>query len=107
MNAAWAVPPLGGLIDLPTCRLAGAGKGAMPRPFTIPGLGGMPTAGKAPGSGILFTGRSPHAIPGVTLPVAVLLTAPRLRSPRHPARQTAWSLGDGFRVKNQALVGAY
>ena len=53
----------------------------------------MPTVGKAPGSGILSTGREPHAIHGVTLPVAVILTAHRLRSPLHPARQTASSLG--------------
>jgi len=49
----------------------------------------MPTVGKAPGSGILFTGREPHAIPGVTLPFAVILTAHRLRSPLPAARQTA------------------
>jgi len=54
----------------------------------------MPTVGKAPGSGILSTCRSPHAIPGVTLPFAVILTAHRFRSPRHPARQTAWGLGE-------------
>ena len=57
-----------------------------------PGRWCMPTVGKAQGSGILSTGRSPHAIPGVTLPVAVILTAHRFRSPRHPARQTAWGL---------------
>ena len=74
---------------LPTCRLAGAGKGAMTRPFTIPGLGGMPAVGKAPSSGVLSTGREPHAIPGVALPFAVILTAHRLRSPLRPARQTA------------------
>ena len=83
------MPPAVGLGDLPTYRLAGAGKGAMPRPFTIPGLGGMPAAGKAPACGALFTGRSPHAIPGVALPFAVILPAHRLRSPLRPARQTA------------------
>ena len=66
----------------------------MPRPFTIPGLGRMPTAGKAPGCGSSFTGREPHAIHGVTLPVAVILTAHRLQSPLHPARQTAAGIGE-------------
>ena len=91
-NAARAVPSCVGWGDLPTRRLAGAGKGAMPRPFTIPGLGGMPAAGKAPACGALFTGRSPHAIPGVALPFVVLLTAHRFRSPLRPARQTARTL---------------
>jgi len=54
----------------------------------------MPTVGKSPGSGVLSTSREPHAIPGVTLPFAVILTAHRFRSPRHPARQTASSFGD-------------
>ncbi|GAB3216008.1 hypothetical protein GCM10027295_16600 [Pseudaeromonas pectinilytica] len=54
----------------------------------------MPTAGKAPGYGSSFTGREPHAIPGVKLPLAVILTAHRLQPPRPPARQTAWSLGE-------------
>ncbi|GAB3229876.1 hypothetical protein GCM10027295_22980 [Pseudaeromonas pectinilytica] len=49
----------------------------------------MPTAGKAPRSGPLSTGREPHAIPGVTLPLPVILTAHRLRSPLPSARQTA------------------
>ena len=49
----------------------------------------MPTAGKAPGFGSSFTGREPHAIHGVTLPFAVILTAHRLQPPLHPARQTA------------------
>ena len=53
----------------------------------------MPTVGKAPSSGILSTGREPHAIPGVTLPLTVILTAHRLRSPLHPARQTALIIG--------------
>ena len=76
--------------------VGGGGKGAKgPAPLT-PGRWFMPTVGKAPSSGILFTGREPHAIHGVTLPFAVILTAHRLRSPRHPARQTASSLGDEF-----------
>ena len=53
----------------------------------------MPTAGKAPGSGSSFTGREPHAIPGVTLPFAVILTAHRLQLPLHPARQTSAGFG--------------
>jgi hypothetical protein len=53
----------------------------------------VPTAGKAPGSGSSSTGREPHAIPGVTLPFAVILTAHRLHPPLHPAQQTALSLG--------------
>ena len=75
--------------DLPTYRLAGAGKGALTRPFTIPGLGGMPAAGKAPSYGPCSTGRSRHAIPGAVLPFAVILTAHRLRLTLRPARQTA------------------
>ena len=89
------MPPAVGLSDLPTCRLAGAGKGAMPRPFTIPGLGGMPTAGKAPDSGSSFSGREPHAIHGVTLPFAVILTAHRLQPPLHPARQRLLASASG------------
>ena len=89
IGAAWAVPPRVGWGDLPTCRLAGAGKGALTRPFTIPGLGGEPAAGKAPSYGPCSTGRSRHAIPGLALPFAVILTAHRLRSPLRPARQTA------------------
>jgi hypothetical protein len=53
----------------------------------------MPTVGKTPSSGILSTGREPHAIHGVTLPFAVILTAHRLRSSLHPARQTALIIG--------------
>ena len=118
MGIAWTVPPLVGNDGLPTSRLAGAGKGPKPRlrppwlriplglsmpsrqigagiinPVQIPiwplDLGGMPTAGKAPSCGLLSTGRSRHDIPGVTLPLTVILTAHRLRSPRRPARQTA------------------
>ena len=54
----------------------------------------MPTAGKAPGSGSSFTGREPHAIHGVTLPFAVILTAHRLQSPHPSARQTAAGFGE-------------
>ena len=54
----------------------------------------MPTVGKAPRSGPLFTGREPHAIPGVTLPLPVILTAHRLRSPLPSARQTALGFCD-------------
>ena len=59
----------------------------------------MPTVGKTPGSGILSTGREPHAIHGVTLPFAVILTAHRLQSPRRPARQTAQDLV----IRNQKI----
>ena len=52
----------------------------------------MPTVGRAPSSGILSTGREPHAIPGVTLPFAVILTAHRLHPSLHPAQQTALGL---------------
>jgi len=52
----------------------------------------MPTAGKTPGFGILSTGREPHAIHGVTLPLTVILTVHRLHSTRHSARQTARTL---------------
>ena len=83
--------PSAGTICQPA--VGGGGKGAKgPAPLT-PGRWFMPTVGKAPGSGILSTGREPHAIHGVTLPFAVILTAHRLRSPLHPARQTASGLG--------------
>jgi hypothetical protein len=58
-----------------------------------PAAGRMPAVGKAPSSGILSTGQERHAIPGVTLPFAVILTAHRLRSPLPSARQTASGLG--------------
>jgi len=54
----------------------------------------MPTAGKAPSCGLPFTGREPHAIPGVTLPLPVILTAHRLCASLHSARQTASGLGE-------------
>lgn len=57
-----------------------------------PAAGCKPTAGKAPSCGLLFTGRSPHAIPGVALPLTVILTAHRLRSTLRPAQQTARTL---------------
>jgi len=59
----------------------------------------MPTAGKAPCSGSSSTGREPHAIHGVTLPFAVILTAHRLHPSLHPAQQTALGLGVASRVK--------
>jgi len=40
------------------------------------------------------TGREPHAIPGVTLPLPVILTAHRLHSTRPSARQTASGFGE-------------
>ena len=82
------VPPrrLGRFANLP---LAGAGQGGKGLPLGNPGPWRMPTVGKAPGSGILSTGREPHAIHGVTLPFAVILTAHRLQSPHPAARQTA------------------
>jgi len=89
-DLAGSAPPAEGICQP---AVGGGGKGAKgPAPLT-PGRWFMPTVGKAPGSGILSTGREPHAIHGVTLPFAVILTAHRLRSPRHPARQTAWGLG--------------
>jgi hypothetical protein len=96
-TADWPVPtwPFPPWSAMAICQPAvgGGGKGAKgPAPLT-PGRWFMPTVGKAPCSGVLSTGREPHAIPGVALPVAVILTAHRLRSPRHPARQTAWSFG--------------
>ena len=54
-------------------------------PIWPPDLGGVPTAGKAPDCGPIFAGRSRHAIPGLALPFAVILTAHRLRSPLRPA----------------------
>ena len=72
--------------------LAGAGQGGKGLPLDNPGPGFLPTAGKAPSCGLPFTGREPHAIPGVTLPFAVILTAHRLRLTLRPARQTARAL---------------
>jgi hypothetical protein len=57
-----------------------------------PAAGRMPTDGKAPSCGLPFTGREPHAIHGVTLPLTVILTVHRLRATRHSARQTARTL---------------
>ena len=57
-----------------------------------PAAGFTPTVGKAPSFGLPSTGREPHAIPGVKLPLAVILTAHRLQPPLHPARQTASGL---------------
>jgi len=79
--------------DLSTCGGRRRTKGEKASPLAIPGLWRMPTAGKPPGFGSSSTGREPHAIPGVTLPGAVILTAHRLQPPLHPARQTASSLG--------------
>ena len=52
----------------------------------------MPTVGKAPSIGLPSTGREPHAIHGVTLPFAVILTAHRLQSPhtRPDRRLEVW-----------------
>ena len=106
MDAAWSVPPLVGWGDLPTCRLAGAGKGALTRPFTIPGLGGGPAAGTASSYGPRSTGRSRHAIPGLALPLAVILTAHRLRATLRPARQTAEVIsGVGYRLVSTKAGG--
>jgi len=66
-----------------------AGQGGKGLPLGNPGPGCMPTVGKTPRSGLPSTGREPHAIPGVTLPFAVILTAHRLQSPHPAARQTA------------------
>jgi hypothetical protein len=74
-------------------RRTAAGQGGKGHPLGNPWPWRMPTVEKAPRCGCLFTGREPHAIPGVTLPFAVILTAHRLRSSLHSARQTAWSLG--------------
>ena len=72
-------------------------------PIWPPDLGGMPTAGKAPSYGPTFAGRSRHAIPGLALPFAVILTAHRLRSPLRPARQTAWTLAWNSKAATHAL----
>ncbi|GAB3216012.1 hypothetical protein GCM10027295_16640 [Pseudaeromonas pectinilytica] len=90
--SAWAI-----------CQPAVGGSGLRTEAAVLnnPAAGCMPTAGKAPGCGMSFTGREPHAIPGVTLPLAVILTAHRLQPPLHPARQTAWSLGDEWEVLRQ------
>ena len=64
-----------------------------------PAAGCMPTAG--PSCGGLSTGRSLHAVPGVKLPLAVILTAHRLRAPyARPGRrrqyQASTSKAKGF-----------
>ena len=76
---------LGRFANLP---LAGRQGGKRPCPLN-PWPGRMPTAGKTPSYGRLSIGREPHAIHGVTLPLTVILTAHRLHSPLHSARQTA------------------
>ena len=68
-----------------------------------PAAGCKPTAGKAPSYGPIFAGRSRHAIPGLALPFAVILTAHRLRSPLRPARQTAWTLAWNSKAAIHAL----
>jgi hypothetical protein len=82
------------LAILPTCGGRRRAKGEKASPLAIPGLWFLPTAGKAPSCGILSTGWEPHAIPGVTLPLPVILTAHRLHSPHHSARQTASGCGE-------------
>ena len=80
MDAEWAVPPWSaGVICQPA--VGGGGLRTEAAVLNNPAAGFMPAAGKAPRSGLLFTGREPHAIPGVTLPLPVILTAHRLRSP--------------------------
>jgi len=49
-----------------------------------------------------FTGREPHAIHGVTLPFAVILTAHRLQPYHRPARQTASGFGGGGWLKAES-----
>jgi hypothetical protein len=87
---------------LSTCGGRRRAKGEKASPLAIPGLWRMPTAGTAPGCGLSFTGREPHAIPGVTLPGAVILTAHRLQPPLRPARQTAL----GWAMKGSDACGA-
>ena len=84
-----ALGRLGRFANLP---LGGGGLRAEAAALNNPAAGFMPTAGKAPDCGPIFAGRSRHAIPGLALPFAVILTAHRLRSPLRPARQTAWTL---------------
>jgi hypothetical protein len=87
-----AVPPWSAIA---ICQPAVGGGGLRTEAAVLnnPAAGFMPTVGTAPRCGLPFTGREPHAIPGVTLPLAVILTANRLQSPRRPARQTALDLG--------------
>ena len=69
--------------------LGGGGLRAEAAALNNPAAGCKPTAGKAPSYGPCSTGRSRHAIPGLALPFAVILTAHRLRATLRPARQTA------------------
>jgi len=54
------------------------------------------------------TGREPHAIHGVMLPLAVILTALRLQPYHRPARQTAADFSEhAIRLASyEAFVGA-
>jgi len=100
-----SVPPALGLGVLFTSGERRRAKGEKASPLAIPGPWRSPTVGKAPGCGMSFTGREPHAIPGVTLPLAVILTAHRLQPSHHPARQTASSFGGGgwFKTESRRL----
>ena len=88
LDAAGPVPPWSAIaIGQPA--VGGGGLRTEAAVLNNPAAGFMPTVGKAPSSGVAATGREPHAIPGVTLPLAVILTAHRLPPPLRPARQTA------------------
>ena len=86
-----ALGRLGRFANLP---LGGGGLRAEAAALNNPAARRMPTAGKAPSCGGLSTGRSLHAVPGVKLPLAVILTAHRLRAPLRSARQTASGFGE-------------
>ena len=93
-----ALGRLGWFANLP---LGGGGLRAEAAALNNPAARRMPTAGKAPSCGGLSTGRSLHAVPGVKLPLAVILTAHRLHAPcARPGRrrqyQASTSKAKGF-----------
>ena len=102
MEPVSAVPPrrLWRFANLP---LGGGGLRTEAAVLNNPAARCKPTAGKAPSYGPTFAGRSRHAIPGLALPFAVILTAHRLRSPLRPARQTAWTLAWSSKAATHAL----
>ena len=69
--------------------LGGGGLRAEAAALNNPAAGIKPAAGKAPRSGRASSGRERHALRGVMLPCAVLLTAHRLHPLRRSARPTA------------------
>ena len=102
-SIGWGRSALGRLGWFANLPLGGGGLRAEAAVLNNPAARCKPTAGKAPSYGPTFAGRSRHAIPGLALPFAVILTAHRLRSPLRPARQTAWTLAWNSKATIHAL----